>query len=134
MDDQCGRIPRIQIFDHTENAAITLLRLAARLTIDVVEHIMHHCHAMPIQACVRRHRMRHTRHPAWRALRRGLTATLDTRDFDLLQRNERVRSEWRSEPESWVHTLTHGDENAVRDIVTEVATGLWQAPRSHRLR
>ena len=99
----------------------------SRLVIDVVERIVHHARAMQIQRCVRRHAMRHVRTSAWRQLRAALCGCLDPGGFDLLQRNQQIRTEWRTEPESWLFS----DEPVVRIIVTEVASGMWDPRPVH---
>jgi hypothetical protein len=63
---------------------------------------------------------RHASHACWPFLRATLLDTISVQDFDALQRNPRVRFEWRSEPSSWCTTA--GDAS---DIVLEVREGLW---------
>ena len=76
---------------------------------DVVETIAHHCCASVIQSAARRHMFRHARTPDWKRVRR-LIMQHSASALPLLQQCPWVRSEWRTEPGSWIYTLEHDHE------------------------
>ena len=78
--------------------------LAERVPYDCAELIIHHGSACSIQKAARRRAMRHTSHEEWPKLRRELLKHMEPFDFDSLMRCEWCRSEWRTEPASWLYT------------------------------
>ena len=96
--------------------------LIDRTCSDVARLIVQHACAMCIQACVRRHFLRHVHRTEWRQLRSLLSVHPK---WDTLLRNHMVRREWRQEPQSWIQELRENGGKLVEDVATEVDQGLW---------
>lgn len=112
--------------------------LYAVLNGDVCRRIRAHLSALRVQAGWRRHRWRHARARAWAALRAHICAMWTLSDYCELERYAQVRTEWRTEPQSWLHV-----DGALASLLrTECEAGYWgrrtetsggRASSSHRV-
>ena len=90
------------------------------LPAELAASVLRHEAAMAVQHSVRRHFLRHCRRTRWPALRARLLQHATTREFDALARREWIRREWRHEPHSWEHMLTH-TPHRIRELLYEAA-------------
>ncbi len=98
--------------------------LQTKFSCDIGKHIFDILACLKIQRRVKLYFFRHTRHPEWSLLRRRLLYL--TRDqINTLTRCALVRSEWRTEPESWIYMLDH-NVYAAEIIAKEIQEGAWR--------
>lgn len=94
------------------------------LPYEISEYIHKHKCSMCIQNAFRRHMYKFVQCPEWRYLFPLLMTYMDTECLEVFFENYHVRREWRSEPLSWILTLTMDNEE-VYQIISEVYNGLW---------
>ena len=69
---------------------------------------------------------RHTQHEEWKHLINLLTSKLAFYEIDSLTDASLIRKEWRTEPSSWVYSLT-SCPHIISIILEESEEGLWVA-------
>jgi hypothetical protein len=92
---------------------------------DIEELIYQHYSVQVIQSHVRRWFVSHTRRLEWKRLLALLCSAIGSNEYTLLQSSRLVRREWRTEPTSWIATLS-AENTAMVDICEEVKEGLWR--------
>lgn len=92
---------------------------------ELCDSIVRHNCAIIIQRYLRTYAMRHVNSRMWPLLRKNLMEYCCPRILDILQGNAMIRCEWRTEPESWIMTLTQTSFAEVMNIVDEVQENLW---------
>ena len=73
----------------------------------------------------REYSFRHTKHEKWPVLRRIILASHPVYVFDVLQMCKQVRSEWRTEPDSWIYAIRHVDGALPKVIYDEIHDNQW---------
>ena len=107
------------------------------LPADILLEIQKQYCAMRLQFAVRVFMFRHTKSHIWKELRTCLCQYCDsTADIDKLSQNEMVRSEWRTDAQSWLFALqserfdTKYKRDHIQKILAEIKIGtLWKFHR-----
>lgn len=88
------------------------------LNCDLSVYIFQIYYAIKIQNIFRKWSLRHVRTPKWKYILKLLTINIDTEHINLLTRHFWIRKEWLIEPDSWIFTLEHSQQD-LHEIVSD---------------